>query len=104
MFTITHNDLNDLERVSTETLTVDLTTMKNELKVIEDTYSIEEISKNQELREDIEEKKLWIYTYETIIRTRTIITTPPVCIGCKEGQLNQQGHFGGCLPDPYTLE
>jgi hypothetical protein len=19
-------------------------------------------------------------------------------------QLNQQGHFGGCLPDPYTLE
>jgi hypothetical protein len=26
------------------------------------------------------------------------------CAGCIEGQLNQMGHYGGCIPDPALGE
>ena len=53
----------------------------------------------------------WLELYTKISRERSepdIIQTPPLkpkiaCIGCAEDQLNQQGHYGGCLPDPLDI-
>ena len=46
--------------------------------------------------EDWDEALQWRMAYEHLL-----ISTPPLkprCVGCEENQLNQQGHFGGCLP------
>lgn len=57
--------------------------------------------------ESIKEYSAWIIVYENELMIRTAIRTPPfkpVCHGCQEGQLNQMGHYGGCIPDPNDPE
>jgi len=52
--------------------------------------------------ESIKEYSAWILAYENELIIRSAIGTPPmrpVCHGCEEGQLNQMGHYGGCIPD-----
>ena len=47
--------------------------------------------------EDWDEALQWRIAYEQLL-----ISTPPLkpraCVGCRDNELNQQGHFGGCLP------
>jgi hypothetical protein len=53
--------------------------------------------------DSIKEYSAWIIAYENELMIRLAITTPPmspVCHGCREGVLNQMGHYGGCIPDP----
>jgi len=52
--------------------------------------------------EAIKEYDAWILAYNTEITIRLAIKTPPnpYCHGCKEGHLNQMGHYGGCIQDP----
>ena len=50
-----------------------------------------------ENKEKIKEAKEWLELCDKISIQRK---SKKSCIGCANGELNQQGHFGGCLPDP----
>jgi len=102
--TLTENDYAELRLCSLETLQTNLKEQTEKLYQIIESYASSNQSEREELIKQYMEIEEWIQAYKIIIEQRTIISTPPVCNGCKEGYLNQQGHFGGCIPDPYTLE
>jgi hypothetical protein len=56
----------------------------------------------QEAIEAVKEYDAWILAYNNELILRLAINTPPkpYCKGCEEGQLNQMGHYNGCIPDP----
>ena len=57
------------------------------------------------VNQEIDELCAWINAYSNEITFRNQIHTPPTkkrCIGCEEGHLNQQGHYGGCIDDPFS--
>jgi len=61
--------------------------------------SPEQIAENEE---ELAELYEWENLYDDIYAKRNAIETPPLkgCAGCTDNQPNQQGHYGGCLPDP----
>ena len=64
--------------------------------------SPEQIAENEEDLNDVYE---WEILYNDIYEKRNAIETPPLkgCAGCTDNELNQQGHYGGCLPDPLEF-
>jgi hypothetical protein len=98
---LTPNDYKDIFALSNEDLEKGVALLEKELDDKERVYAHSTAKNNEEILKDITELKLWIDTYWYVIKSREVVVTPE-CQGCKEGQLNQQAHYGGCISDPYS--
>ena len=96
VFTLTENDYAEIKALSLESLKEYLKNVIRDLKAL---IIVFERSPTSDLNDQINEATLWQTAYQAEIDIRTVITTP-VCRGCKDGVLNQEGHYGGCLEEP----
>ena len=96
VFTLTENDYEEIKKLSIELLNEHTKEIILDIDTLIIAY---QHTPTPELNEQITEAKAWLKAYEDEIVKRTAITTP-VCQGCVDGVLNQQGHYGGCLQEP----
>jgi hypothetical protein len=101
---LTSNDYKELSRYTLE----ELVDYYNELSsvlvnLLKEYNKLTVLEKDIQLSEDILETQKWLFAYNTEINSRSSKKTI-TCNGCANDQPNQQAHFGGCLPDPYTTD
>jgi len=59
------------------------------------------------LEMEMDEYIIWVEAYQNEINVRKVITTPPwkpICSACENGENNQEGHYGYCIPYPAWME
>jgi hypothetical protein len=101
---LTNNDYKELSTYTLDQLIGYYNELNNVLVDLLNEYNkLTILEKDNQLSEDILETQKWLFAYNTEINSRYPQKTI-TCNGCSENQPNQQAHFGGCLPDPYSSE
>ena len=93
---LTENDYTEIKALDTSALKTYITEVADDIEYL---TRENDIRPTPALQGQIEEMYVWLKAYRDELATRTVITTPE-CRGCKDGVLNQQGHYGGCLEEP----
>jgi len=104
---LTESDYNDLKMYTLSQLEEYMEEITNSLQNMEElsqTLQGEELSI---LIHEMEEYNAWIKAYQDEIDLRKIPSTPTQnqnCDACKNGENNQEGHYGYCIPYPAWME
>jgi hypothetical protein len=105
---LTENDHEEISKMTNEDLNKYVDECMIDLDNLITSYNTTtDPSEKENINTNINEVIAWINAYNSEITKRKSISTPPMkpkCVGCEEGQLNQQGHYGGCIiiTDEFT--
>ena len=101
MEALTENDYEEISKMTNEDLNKYFDESMIDLDNFMTSYNnTTDPTEKERINTSIIEVIAWINAYNSEIKKRKSISTPPIkpkCLGCEEGQLNQQGHYGGCI-------